>query len=524
MRTGRDRNAVALAGSDAWMHSPLARLLFVALFACTAGCDQVRVDDSPPQARNPPTERGAVVGTPVRTGAYSTSDLLSLLASRSLPRELVALAFEPTCTVEVWRVEYYTVGGRGEAAKTSAAVMVPKGSEARCSGPRPVLAYAHGTSLASEFDLADLGNDESPEGLLVAAAFAADGYVVVAPNYVGYASSSLDYHPYLNADQQSNDVIDALAAARTSSESTGAAMSDALYLTGYSQGGYVAMATQRALQAAGTTVNAAAPMSGPYALAAFGDALFMGRVSLAAVPNVTLLATSYQRSYGTLYSDPSELYATRYAGSAPGSLPSASTLPMLESQAVLPANALFDSTPPSAAYASMTPATEPAALAPVYARGFGTDFLVSNAFRAAYLEDAAAHPDGSFPASVNDEPPPEPANALRRALARNDLRSYTPTAPTLLCGGHDDPTVFWLNTEAMQRYWSRVAPSAPVTILDVDAASAGGDAYADERNAFALAKAALRLDGGDEAVRTSYHAGLVAPACLAAVRRFFDAG
>lgn len=493
------------------------------LLACVsvAACEQVNLDEEPEQSRNPPTERGALVGTPVRTGSYSPSDLLSLFASSSLAREFVELVLSPTCSVEVWRVEYYTVAGRGEAAKTSAAVMVPKGTDARCSGDRPLLAYAHGTNVDAQFDVANLNDADNAEGLLVAAAFAADGYVVVAPNYVGYTGTSVDYHPYLNADQQSKDVIDAIAAARSSAGATGAALGSELYLTGYSQGGYVALATQRALEAAATPVTASAPLSGPYALAAFGDALFMGRVSQSAVANFALLATSYQRSYGTLWTNPTETFEERYANGLLEALPSDADLPTLESQGVLPKDALFSSTPPAEQYASLTPASEPAALAPVFARGFGTDFLVTNAYRAAYLEDALAQPDGSFPTIVNDEPPADPAHPLRRALKRNDLRTFSPTAPTLLCGGSGDPTVFWSNTEALQRYWARVAPSAPVTVLDVDASSPDGDPYRDYRNAFMLAKAAVQLDGGDGAVRGAYHAGLVAPACLGAARQFF---
>lgn len=498
------------------------RAFLVCTCVCLGACDAVKLDAQPEPSRNPPTERGAVVGAPVRTGTYTPSDLLSLFASSAVAREFVELALSPTCTVEVWRVEYYTVGGRDEPAKATAAVMIPKGEDARCTGDRPLLAYAHGTNVDAQFDIANLNDGDNAEGLLIAAAFAADGYAVVAPNYVGYTGTTLDYHPYLNADAQSKDVVDAIAATRTSSGSTGAALSSELYLTGYSQGGYVAMATHRALQAAGTTVTASAPLSGPYALSAFGDALFLGRVSQSAVANFALLATSYQRSYGSLWSNPTEAFEARYANGVLDALPSDSDLPTLESQGVLPKDALFSSTPPSEQYAAITPATEPAALAPVFARGFGADFLVTNAYRAAYLEDASAHPDGSFPTAVDDQPPAAPAHPLRRALKQNDLRNWTPTVPMLLCGGSSDPTVFWSNTEAMQRYWMRVAPTAPVTVLDVDAASPDGDPYRDYRNAFAIAKAAVRLDGGDEAVRGAYHAGLVAPACLGAARKFFD--
>src|SRR6202007_2436583 len=111
----------------------------------------------------------------------------------------------------------------------------------------------------------------------LAALFASQGYIVVAPNYAGYDTSTLPYHPYLIADQQSKDMIDALSAARPAlplASLTTVADNGQLFITGYSQGGYVAMATHRAMQAAGTVVTGAAPMSGPSALAAFGVSVF----------------------------------------------------------------------------------------------------------------------------------------------------------------------------------------------------------------------------------------------------------
>ena len=39
----------------------------------------------------------------------------------------------------------------------------------------------------------------------MAALFASQGYIVVAPDYVGYNGSTLPYHPYLVADQQSKE-------------------------------------------------------------------------------------------------------------------------------------------------------------------------------------------------------------------------------------------------------------------------------------------------------------------------------
>jgi hypothetical protein len=126
-------------------------------------------------------------------------------------------------------------------------------------------------------------------------------------------------------------------------------------------------------------------------------------------------------------------------------------------------------------------------------------------------------------------PAAAPQFPLRNAFKTNDLRDWTPTAPTLLCGGNGDPTVFWLNTQLMQTYWSTHAPaSAPISVLDVDSASTSGDPYGSLKNQFTIAKNAVAIaavaqgatDGGAMAVADAYHSELVAPFCLAAARSF----
>ena len=72
------------------------------------------------------------------------------------------------------------------------------------------------------------------------------------------------------------------------------------------------MATQRALQAVGATVTGVAGMSGPYALEAFGDAIFFGNVDLGSTVFSPLLTTSYQKAYGNIYTTPSDLYSATY--------------------------------------------------------------------------------------------------------------------------------------------------------------------------------------------------------------------
>jgi hypothetical protein len=191
----------------------------------------------------------------------------------------------------------------------------------------------------------------------------------------------------------------------------------------------------------------------------------------------------------------------------------------LVSQGLLPETAIFDSTPPHPSYAPMTPATSPASLAPVFATGFDSDHLLTNAFRLAYLQDADAHPDGGFPDVTDGLPPEDSDNTFRLALKTNDQRAWTPTAPVLLCAGHADPAVLYLNTELMQGFWSA---QDNVSVLDIDSAVEANDPFAAQKTQFALAKNFVEIGGGDEAVLEAYHAGLVAPFCVSAVKTFFD--
>jgi hypothetical protein len=205
-------------------------------------------------------------------------------------------------------------------------------------------------------------------------------------------------------------------------------------------------------------------------------------------------------------------------------------LSMLYSENLLPQDTIFSSTPPAPQYAGITPATMPANLAVVFALGFGANPLITNAYRLSYLQDQQSNPDGGFPSVGDGLPAPSPANTLRQDLKQNDLRAWSPSAPVLLCGGNQDPVVFFFNTQLMQSYWTAHPPAGAVSVLDIDSGATANDPYADEKTGFAAAVTAIEVsaiaggatDGGHAAVLESYHAPLVPPFCLAAVKVFFD--
>ena len=514
------------------------------LVACGGGGDE------PGITINNSGDRGTLQrNPPLRVTTLSAADFLASLNGSANGRNLLAVAGPPACGVDFNYLQYGTVGAANERTNATGALMVPVGSDAACSGARPIVLYAHGTTTGKNYNIANVLDSTNPaynEALLVAAMYAAQGFIVVAPNYAGYDTSTLPYHPYLVAGQQSKDMIDALTAARSAIPRVNGADSGKLFITGYSQGGHVAMATHKAMQAAGSTVTASAPMSGPYALAAFGDAVYYGNVNLGSTIFTPLLINAFQQAYGNLYTNLADVYNTQYAGGIDTLLPSLTSVGTLIAQGRLPQTALFSNTPPTAPAGAppslqptlnaITPPTTPPSLAPLFALGFGPSPLITNEARLAYLLDAIANPDGAVPTLTTGAQPATPAHPMRVAGKLNDLRNWTPTRPVLLCAGNADPTVFYsINTQLMQGFWSAPSPAsaAPgiLSVLDVDTAPTGAaDPFAAAKVGFAQAKAgtaqaavaAGATDGGASAVVQAYHGGLVPPFCNAAARGFFQ--
>lgn len=489
-------------------------LMLALLTACGGGGGSGQTSDGGVIVTPPPptTLRGTLIGSaapvPVTVNGASVTTLQPAAFTQLLEaaqKGSSTLTGTPTCAVTTFTLKYHTVGGAGEDTDAATAIMVPSGTDSACQGNRPVLLYAHGTSVLKRNDMSDLS---AAEPRLVAAMYAAQGYIVVAPDYAGYAGSALAYHSYLDASQQSSDMVDGLRAARKVFAVIGAHPSNKLLLTGYSQGGYVALATQRAMQTGYPgefTVTAAAPMSGPYALTQFGDAIFSGKPTQGSAAFLPMLINAGQHANAGLYTSTSDIYEAPYAASIADLLPGTASLGELVAAGALPNDVLFarDSLPQGDGYASF----------------FGTGNLVKTSYRASYLADMNSHPCGTNSA---DPLNCMPVHTLRKWLVKNDLRSYVPAVPMLLCGGAQDPVVPFQNASATADYFAAHGmTSASLTLLDLESGIIV-DSYGSTRLAFEAAKGLLRAASGDQAVRDSYHAGLVAPFCMRATRDFFQ--
>jgi len=501
----------------------LCAALAVLLAGCGSSTHTATVDTS--------TDRGTLIyNPPARLASLDAPTLTEQLGSTTAGQQLLELAGTPNCGVDFYYIEYYTVGAKGETATASGALMVPTGSGPPCAGPRPIVLYAHGTAFQKTYNIANIADSTNPaysESALVAAVFAAQGYIVVAPNYAGYDISSLPYHPFVNGTQQPKDMMDALTAARAALPNTftpGTSDNGQLFVTGYSEGGYVAMATVKTMTAAGQTVTASAPMSGPYALEALIDAVFLGSVNIGSTAFAPLFVTSYQETYGNIYSQPTDIYEPQYAPNMFELLPSPSPLDTLFANGTLPETALFSNSTPVVPGNPQLTGLLAVPSNPVFAIGFGTPNLVTNDYRLSYAIDAVTNPDGAVIAPPSVALAANPQNTLRIALKMNDMRDgafWAPTGPMLMCGGDQDPTVFFsVDTGTMATYWAALPPGL-ISVLDVNATPTANDPFAPLQLAFQADIASILATSGEVGVAEGYH-DAVAPFCTVAARSFFS--
>ncbi len=212
--------------------------------------------------------------------------------------------------VELYKVVYRTAAATGDSTTLASGLLTVPVS-ATCDFP--LVVYNHGTLLYDE--VLSEGQASSMQHL-VGVPLAANGYVSLLPDLLGYGATPVELpHPYLHADSEASAVVDMLRAARTFCQLNGTLLNDQLFLVGYSQGGHTTLAAHRELERAHAdefSVTASAPCSGAYDLSGIArdSMLFSDRFSIGLFLAFTL--QSYQFVYGDLYDDLSEAILPPY--------------------------------------------------------------------------------------------------------------------------------------------------------------------------------------------------------------------
>jgi pimeloyl-ACP methyl ester carboxylesterase len=179
---------------------------------------------------------------------------------------------KPVFGYKAYKIPYVTEDEHGEPVKVSGLMVIPTGvpSEMKALG-FSVVSDDHDTRFGDfEMPTVIAETTNAPEGSPVIFT-SMMGFVTLQPDYIGYGDSIDHYHPFLLKRSLANATVDFIKAARKFAEKNSIPLNDQLYLTGYSEGGYAALATLQKIEQEGLMpVTMAAPMSGPYDLELIG--------------------------------------------------------------------------------------------------------------------------------------------------------------------------------------------------------------------------------------------------------------
>ncbi|MEZ0539978.1 alpha/beta hydrolase family protein [Fibrella arboris] len=148
--------------------------------------------------------------------------------------------------IKVYRLTYRTTNTDGRVIVASGAVLVPQTTQAL-----PLLSMQHGT-IGSD-DQAPSYYRSSSEAYSFGSVFASVGYIVAAPDYIGYGASNNLPHPYEHNQTLASASLAMLRATREFLANEKVNWNQQLFTAGYSEGGYATLALQKKLEAEAAT-------------------------------------------------------------------------------------------------------------------------------------------------------------------------------------------------------------------------------------------------------------------------------
>lgn len=145
--------------------------------------------------------------------------------------------------VKQYKIVYKTKNTDGTEIQASGALIVPTITDLK--DPLPLAGYQHGT-IFSDNDAPSYFTTEG-EGT-IASVLATLGYIVAAPDYIGYGSTKNLPHTYEHRDGLATASLDMLRAAKEFIKQEEINWNNNLYLGGYSEGGYATLALQKKME------------------------------------------------------------------------------------------------------------------------------------------------------------------------------------------------------------------------------------------------------------------------------------
>lgn len=147
--------------------------------------------------------------------------------------------------LKAYKITYYTTNHRNQLIKATGLLMYPNKRHKLSTVVSAHPTTDHRNNVPSNL------SGMMGIGFLVELSYALNGYIVMAPDYIGMGDGD-GQHPYLNDKTEASATLDFIKAANTVINRIGGINRyNEYFLTGYSQGGHASMATLKKAQETG---------------------------------------------------------------------------------------------------------------------------------------------------------------------------------------------------------------------------------------------------------------------------------
>jgi len=219
----------------------------------------------------------------------------------------------PAFGVKGFKMLYSTHNDKGEKITVSGLVTIPVPSQTILTAmpdySMSIVSDQHGT-IFPDFEAPSTAATLTGKPYAAGTLFSAvAGFVTIQPDYIGFGETKGTAHPYLLEESSANVVVDMIKATLAFGNQQNLPLNGQVYLTGYSEGGYVTMAAAKEIEAnqPNITLKGVAPMAGPYDLNLTG----MGVLSVAQMQRpdfiggiINAYASNYDYNISTIVNAP----------------------------------------------------------------------------------------------------------------------------------------------------------------------------------------------------------------------------
>ncbi len=211
---------------------------------------------------------------------------------------------------KVIKITYNTKDEHNNSVVASGVLVVPTITQAFLDGYKALTGKDYSISLIADNHGTIFTDAEAPSNSITTPASDSHimsilmtgkaGFAVAMPDYLGYGVSNDASHPYMLKKSSAQVSIDMLRASVRYMTDNNILYNGQVYISGYSQGGYTAMAMAQEIEANHSdefTLKGVAPMAGPHNLAALGDIEIDADHTMVYPAFLGYLASSYSTAY-----------------------------------------------------------------------------------------------------------------------------------------------------------------------------------------------------------------------------------